>query len=279
MKWMLRILISLFCIFLLAGCIAEDYDFSPPNVYISSQPDLVEGELEAANIDWNSDKVYKKTTEEIYSLASEQKPLHYYSGQQMNIWFENQDFAVKALSVYVSQNDEKTELLVEDRLFELPKEEGEYVIVLDLLADSGNAQYIGNLVVENKDDYPYPPTASISTNFDKTSEEKLTEMKADWQLPKDNGKYTVETDDMSSFLKEQKQLQYHAGQPIEIVFDHQNFEVKTLKVYLEQDGESTLLPTIGNTFDLPVAGEYVITVDLLTDKGSVEYAGNILVLE
>lgn len=32
--------------------------------------------------------------------------------------------------------------------FNLPKEKGEYVIVLDLPTDKGNAQYVGNIVIQ-----------------------------------------------------------------------------------------------------------------------------------
>ncbi|WP_199175353.1 hypothetical protein [Sporosarcina sp. P21c] len=280
MKWIPKAFVSSIFVLLLTGCIGENYDYSPPVVSILSNPDLKTGELKAANVSWYSDKEYTKTTEDIYSLAREQKPLHYYSGQQMDVLFENQDFALKELSIYVSQYNKKTDLPVKDRFFELPKEEGEYVIVVKLLADSGRAEYVGNIVIEKKDDYPYYPTVSFVNIFDRTKEEKLEAMKGDWQLPKEMGEQTIENEDMSFFLKDQEKLHYDSGQRIEILFDHHNFKLKKLKVYVKQNGEIITLPVEGNTFDLPEKeGAYIIVVNLLSDKGHVEYVGNIVISE
>ncbi|MGR9049640.1 hypothetical protein ACQ4XT_13525 [Halobacillus faecis] len=135
-------------IFLLSGCIAEDYDFTPPTVSLGDQYLREHEELEAANIDWNSDKEYTKETEDIYSLAKEQKPLYFSSGEQVQILFETQDFAIEELSAYVWQNDKKTKSQVNDQKFSLPKEKGEYVVVVDLISDNGNVQYVGNIVIE-----------------------------------------------------------------------------------------------------------------------------------
>ncbi|MGG0645053.1 hypothetical protein ABE021_14105 [Sporosarcina gallistercoris] len=280
MKWIQKSFVSSIFVFLLTGCIGENYDYSPPVVSILSNPDLITGELKAANIAWHSDKEYTKTSEDIYSLAREQKPLHYYSGQQMDVLFENQDFALKELSIYVSHHNKKTDLPVEDRVFELPKEEGEYVIVVKLLADSGRAEYVGNIVIEKKDDYPYFPAVSFVKIFDRTKEEKLEAMKGNWQLPRDMGEQTLENEDMSFFVKDQEKLHYDSGQRIEILFDHHNFKLKELKVYVKQDGEITTLPLEGNTFNLPEKeGEYTIMVNFLSDKGHVEYVGNIVISE
>ncbi|VDH00250.1 Uncharacterised protein [Lysinibacillus sphaericus] len=280
MKWIPKAFVSSIFVFLLTGCIGENYDYSPPVVSISSNPDIISGELKASNISWHApDKEYIKKTEDIYALAREQKPMHYYSGQQMDLLFENQDFDIKELSIYVSQSNQKTNLPFEDRMFELPKVEGEYVIVVKLLSDRGNAEYVGNIVIKNKDDYPYSPTVSFVNNYDGTNEEKLEAMKGDWQLPGDMGKQTIETEDKSLFIKDQEKLHYDSGQRIEILFDHYNFKLKELKVYVKHDGGITTLPVEGNTFDLPEEGEYIIVVNLLSDKGNVEYVGNIVISE
>lgn len=56
-------------LFLLTGCIGEDYDFTPPSVTLfESDIPLIE-----ANIDWSSDKQYKKETKDILLLAKKQK--------------------------------------------------------------------------------------------------------------------------------------------------------------------------------------------------------------
>ncbi|SFF57795.1 hypothetical protein SAMN05216353_102117 [Halobacillus alkaliphilus] len=147
MKRTLLVSITLF-VFILSGCIAEDYDFTPPTVSFGSQHFSEPVELEAANIDWNSDKQYTKETEDIFSLAKEQKPLYFSSGEQAPIIFETQDFRIEELSAYVWQKDKKTTLQVNDQEFSFPQEKGEYVLVVDLISDNGSVQYVGNLVIE-----------------------------------------------------------------------------------------------------------------------------------
>jgi hypothetical protein len=112
-----------------------------------------EEELEAANINWDTDKEYTRETEDILSFAKEQKLLSYDPGEQMEILFDSQDFAVKKLSVYAIQNDKKAELQVEERTFNLPDEKGKYVIVVDLLTEeSGSAEYVGNIVIQKRNE-------------------------------------------------------------------------------------------------------------------------------
>lgn len=276
MKWIPKGFVGLCFAFALTGCIGENYDFTPPSASIMSNPDLTEGELEAANIDWDSDKTYTQTTDDIYSLAKEQKPLHYYSGQQMDVLFDNGDIKIQALSVYVVRDGEKTELPMDGRTFDLPEAEGEYVIVVDLQTDSGSAEYVGNLVIEKRDYTPYPPTVSLAAHSDEPDE--LVEVKAVWQQLEPDGKYTNETDDLSSFIRDQKQLHYDAGQQVELLFDHHDFEMIEIRVHASQDDKKTDLSVNDKTFYLPAqAGEYVIVVDLLTDKGNAQYVGNIII--
>ncbi|WP_079478996.1 hypothetical protein [Halobacillus salinus] len=145
---MKRIVIIL-VLFLLSGCIAEEYDFTPPTVSLT-HPYADQIELEEANINWDSDKEYSKETEDIYALAKEQEQKYYSSGEQVRIDFDNQDFLIEDLSAYLWQNGSKTELQVEDQEFSFPDEEGKYLIVVDLLSDNGSAQYVGNIILEEQ---------------------------------------------------------------------------------------------------------------------------------
>ncbi|MCA0970844.1 hypothetical protein LCM20_09600 [Halobacillus litoralis] len=146
MKRMLRASI-LFFVFLLSGCIGENYDFTPPSVSVSDTYGSRTLELEEANINWNSDKTYTKETEDIISLAKDQEPVYFEAGEQASILFDSQDFMVEDLSAYVWQDESETDLQVKDREFSMPEEEGEYVMVVDLVSDSGTAQYVGNIVI------------------------------------------------------------------------------------------------------------------------------------
>lgn len=119
-------IISIF-ILLLTGCIAEDYDFTPPTLtIINTYSSALEGqELEAANINWNSDRAYLKETKDLTAFASAQKLLSYAPEERMDISLNNQDFLIRELNVYVIQNNEEVELLSEDLTFILPEEVGE----------------------------------------------------------------------------------------------------------------------------------------------------------
>ena len=149
MKGFLILFMGLILIFTLTGCIGEEYDFTPPTVSLTTDSDIQSFELEESNINWQSDKEYKKETEDILSFAREQKPVYFKSGQKVNYDFDNQDFAIEELNVSVWKNDEEIKLeIIDINSFHLPKEEGEYVIVYDLRTNNGTAQYVGNVVIQ-----------------------------------------------------------------------------------------------------------------------------------
>ena len=95
-------------------------------------------ELEEVNIDWDSDKHYKKETEDILSFAREQKPVSFKSGQKVDYGFDSQDFAIEELNVSLWKNNKEIKLEInDDRSFHLPKDEGEYVIQLTFASIRG----------------------------------------------------------------------------------------------------------------------------------------------
>ncbi|MFF2291071.1 hypothetical protein [Peribacillus butanolivorans] len=150
MNGYLKLFIGLLFAFSLTGCLGEDYDFTPPSVTLSnptnSESDI---KLKVANIDWKSDKEYKKETKDILSLASKQKQVSVNSGQQDYIDFDSQDFKVEEISIWLWKQDEKVKLEVDKNLkFNFPKEKGEYLIEVDLLTDNGSAEYVGNVVIK-----------------------------------------------------------------------------------------------------------------------------------
>ena len=145
MKGLLKIFIRLFFAFSLTGCIGENYDFTPPSVTLFNS-DI---QLKEANLDWQSDKHYKKETKDILSLARKQKQASVSSGQQELLVFDSEDFKVEELNVWLWQEDEKINLeLDKNRNFYFPEEKGNYLIEVDLLTDSGSAQYVGNIVIQ-----------------------------------------------------------------------------------------------------------------------------------
>lgn len=143
-----KLIVLLILIFsILSGCIAEDYDFTPPSITLLGSSVVDQGELAEANIKWDSDKAYRKETEDISSLAKEQEVIYLSSGEQVQLVLDNQDFLLEDLSAYVMKGDERIDLRVRDYEFVLPEEQGEFVLVVDLLSDRGSAQYVGNIII------------------------------------------------------------------------------------------------------------------------------------
>lgn len=146
----LKFILGLFLTLSLTGCIGEEYDFTPPSVTLSNT-DSESVELEEANINWrgeNSEQIEKETGD-IRTFARKQKQLNFSVGQKIDLLFDSEDFAVNELDVTVWKNDEEIKLELDDyRSFNLPKDTGEYVIVVDLQTDRGSAQYVGNVVIK-----------------------------------------------------------------------------------------------------------------------------------
>lgn len=143
-----KLIVHLILIFsILSGCIAEDYDFTPPSIALLGSSVVDQGELAEANIKWDSDKAYRKETEDISSLAKEQEVIYLSSGEQVQLVLDNQDFLLEDLSAYVMKGDERIDLRVSEFEFVLPEEQGEFVLVVDLLSDRGSAQYVGNIII------------------------------------------------------------------------------------------------------------------------------------
>lgn len=113
----------------------------------------------------------------------------------------------------------------------MPKEEGNYLLVVKLETDSGNTEYVGNLNVQERDDNPYPPSVSLHPHSDETDINELESYQADW------AEYTLETADMSFFRSELEPFNYHAGEQMKISFDHQHFKIEDLLVYTHHNDE------------------------------------------
>jgi len=150
LKIIYKLAIGTCLLFLLGGCIGEDYDFSPPTVRISAY-DTANIVLKEANLDWHGEdnKSYKKETKDILKLGEEQEALTVESGTDGYLEFDSEDFAVKELTAYVvDTNKQEIKLDKTDRSFNFPKEKGKYVFVVLLNTDLGSAQYVGNIVVK-----------------------------------------------------------------------------------------------------------------------------------
>ncbi|WP_411334398.1 hypothetical protein ACK1LH_02620 [Metabacillus indicus] len=151
MKKRLKVITTIFLVALSAGCIAEDYDFTPPSVTLSSSDSSQSEKLTEANIKWTGEnsKLEEKRIDDVLSYANEQEQLTFQSGQKIDLLFDSEDFMVEDLEAALWKDGTEQELpLDKQRSFTFPEEKGEYILVVELDADSGLAQYVGNIEIE-----------------------------------------------------------------------------------------------------------------------------------
>ncbi|MEM5017293.1 hypothetical protein WKH31_13450 [Metabacillus indicus] len=151
MKKRLKVITTIFLVALSAGCIAEDYDFTPPSVTLSSPDSSQSEKLTEANIKWTGEnnKLEEKRIDDVLSYANEQEQLTFQSGQKIDLLFDSEDFMVEDLEATLWKDGTEQELPFDkQRSFTFPEEKGAYILVVDLDADSGLAQYVGNIEIE-----------------------------------------------------------------------------------------------------------------------------------
>lgn len=151
MKKRLKVITTIFLVALSAGCIAEDYDFTPPSVTLSSSDSSQSEKLTEANIKWTGEnnKLEEKRIDDVLSYANEQEQLTFQPGQKIDLLFDSEDFMVEDLEAVLWKDGAEQELpLDKQRSFTFPEEKGEYILVVELDADSGLAQYVGNIEIE-----------------------------------------------------------------------------------------------------------------------------------
>ncbi len=142
-----------FFIFLLSGCIGENYDFTPPNIELYVNNGNASAELKdivEANVDWigEENKPYQKEVKDILLFAKKQKKMILGSGYNGDIIFDHEDFELKEMTVFVWKENEKQKVELKNRTMFFPNEKGDYVLEINIESDSGTAQYVGNLAIE-----------------------------------------------------------------------------------------------------------------------------------
>lgn len=151
MRKRLKVITTIFLVALSAGCIAEDYDFTPPSVTLSSSDSSQSEKLTEANIKWTGEnsKLEEKRIDDVLSHANEQEQLTFQPGQKIDLLFDSEDFTVEDLEAALWKNGAEQELpLDKQRSFTFPEEKGTYILVVELDADSGLAQYVGNIEIK-----------------------------------------------------------------------------------------------------------------------------------
>lgn len=142
----LKYLIGLCSVIILSGCIAEEYDYSPPTITLGSTGII----MVESNINWTRVDEYLKETEDIVAFAKQQPLYRVQASLEDYIQFDSQDFAIEQLTVSVWQGENRIPLdMKNERTFNYPSEVGEYVVEVNLVSDNGSAQYVANILIDN----------------------------------------------------------------------------------------------------------------------------------
>ncbi|WP_308461966.1 hypothetical protein [Planococcus sp. CP5-4] len=158
MKKVLILVSGLLLMSMLTGCIAEDYDAGVPRAYLLAD-DSLRGEpmqLIEANISWNSSSgEVSETIEDIEKFGSSQEAMRVSPNQPASLDFkENEEnggdiWTDPTITAALWKDGEETELELNDsREFRFPQTEGNYVLAVEFIDRDNEAQYIGNIVIE-----------------------------------------------------------------------------------------------------------------------------------
>lgn len=146
---MKRLAIGMMMLICLAGCIGENYDFTPPGITLSGSAPVEWDRLAEADIDWLGleNKRIDKEVGDFSAFADKQPEMRLVGGETVDLLFEHGDFDLQSLSVTLWHDGEETAVEVEDMTFTLPDAIGDYLIEVNLRTDRGSAQYAGKLSI------------------------------------------------------------------------------------------------------------------------------------
>lgn len=149
---------ALLMIFALTGCFAEDYDVGVPRAYLLAE-DGLRGQpmpLTEANISWSSSSGdVSETIEDLEEFGLSQEVTTVSPNQPASLDFkENEEnggdiWTDPTITASLWKDGEETKLeLNESREFRFPQTEGNYVLEVEFIARADEAQYVGNIVIE-----------------------------------------------------------------------------------------------------------------------------------
>ncbi|MEZ0482083.1 hypothetical protein [Planococcus sp. SSTMD024] len=158
MRKSLKFIFVLLLIFAMSGCFAEDYDVGVPRAYLLAD-DGLRGQpvqLTEANLSWSSSSgEVTETIEDIEEFGLSQETTAVSPNQPASLDFkENEEnggdiWTDPTITASLWQDGEETKLeLNESREFRFPQTEGNYALAVEFIDRDNEAQYAGNIVIE-----------------------------------------------------------------------------------------------------------------------------------
>lgn len=146
-----RIAIFLSLIFLLSGCIGEDYDVGVPTAHLSLE--LMSVKLAEGNISWKTaSEDVQYTVNNIEEIALSEDEIVLWPNQLVSINFEENEenggdiFTDEKVTASLLKDDQRVDLELNDVYeFNVPTESGNYVLEVNFKNSAGEVQYLGNV--------------------------------------------------------------------------------------------------------------------------------------
>lgn len=155
MKHILRLFTGIFLLLTLTACLAEDYDVGVPTAYIQ-EVGLTQVELTKANISWSSSSgEEQQKIDNIQEFGLSQNKIFVTPNQKATLGFEENEknggdiWTDPEITATLWKNGEQINIELNELLeFQLPANEGNYVLEVNFMNPKNNAQYLGNIVIQ-----------------------------------------------------------------------------------------------------------------------------------
>lgn len=156
MKGILKLLVGLCLTITLTGCIAEDYDVGVPTAHLFLDEGPTSEQLTEANIRWKtSSEDVTQTIDDIQEFGLLQEEIKVSANEKAFLDFkENEEnggdiWTDPRITASLLKDGQRIELQMSDnREFRFPTNMGSYVLVVEFRSSAGNAQYVGNILIQ-----------------------------------------------------------------------------------------------------------------------------------
>lgn len=121
-----------------------------------------------------------------------------------------------------------------------------------------------------------PPTVSLVDPNNISEESELAKANVKWDYDK---KYNKKTDDINSLAQKQEPIKLKSGQQVDFLIEEGHFDPDGISIVLSKNQQKIDLEVKNEqTFSVPKEkGEYLIEVNLNSDKGKAQYVGEIII--
>ncbi|AMM93053.1 hypothetical protein QUF81_25160 [Peribacillus simplex] len=156
MKGFFRLFIGMFLIFILTGCIGEDYDVGVPTAHLYSEDLATSVQLAEGNVSWSSSSGdVDQKIDDIQEFGLSQEKMKVTANEKVSLDFQENArnggdiWTDPKITVALLKDEQRIELeLHENREFQIPNKKGWYVLEVVFTSSRGTAQYVGNILIQ-----------------------------------------------------------------------------------------------------------------------------------